>query len=134
MNKRKYAKRETRFLFLWCCFFVLGVQRIVFFFCLWQEKEAEKMGKKVKIEVKIQEMREQAEYRDKVLAELRLQRASLQERLSALALTRDLLTRSDFPSRLAALAVGSPQFAATAAQYRDGLAKMLKLTEQVIDL
>jgi hypothetical protein len=32
-----------------------------------EEKEAEKMRKKVKIDVKIQEMREQAEQRDKVL-------------------------------------------------------------------
>ncbi len=84
------------------------------------------------IDVKIQEMREQAEHRDKVLAELERSRAALQEELSGLSRQREQLAASSFPGRAAALAGSMPQFATAAQQYRDGLGKMLQQTELLV--
>jgi hypothetical protein len=84
------------------------------------------------IDVKIQEMREQAEYRDKVLAELERGRAALQQELSGLSQQRDTLVASSFPARASSLAGSMPQFATGAQQYRDGLSKMLQQTDLLV--
>lgn len=94
------------------------------------EKEAEKQRKKAKIDVKIQEMREQAEHRDKVLARLRSQRAELKGDIKALKKERKQLKQSNFSGKASQIASTMPQFSTVATQYREALQKMLMQTEQ----
>ncbi len=102
------------------------------YLALLEEKEAEKTRKKVKIDVKIQEMREQAEHRDRVIAELQRNKAQLEQEIGGLTRQKEALLASNFPVRLAAINASLPQVTATAVQYRDGLNRMLQMTDQLV--
>lgn len=92
-------------------------------------KDADKARKKSKIEVKIQEMREQAEHQDKEIARLAEVKRSLQEEIDKLVKQTAHLQTSDFPPKVRAVAQSMPQFAATLEQYREALEQMLQQTE-----
>lgn len=94
-----------------------------------EEKEAEKVRKKAKIDVKIQEMREQSEHQDKFIARLAQSREQLQSEIDALARERDALLQSSFKKQLAGVLGTMPQFEQTAKQYRDALQKTMGQSE-----
>lgn len=97
---------------------------------LLDDGECKKVFKKLKIESKIQEMREQSDYNAKQLTQLQSSKATLLQELDSLAKQRDFLLASEFPARMHSVSSSMPQFPLTARLYRESLEKMLVLTDK----